>query len=126
MPKKNKISDLRDHLFESIEMLKDGEMEVKTAQAIRSLGDTIVNSAKVELDFMKQTGQLESDFLPNTGKQLKPAPNAEVPDCKCGDPIYPDDIERSERMGLNYPRCKSCLSVLPKKLDTDKANGLVN
>ena len=33
MPK-NKIQDLRNHLFETLEMLKDGDMDVSRASAI--------------------------------------------------------------------------------------------
>jgi len=52
---KNKINDLRDHLFEAIEMLKDEEsnMTVEKAEAIAQLSQTIINSAKLEIDYMK-------------------------------------------------------------------------
>jgi hypothetical protein len=62
---KNKLSDLRDHLFESIEMLKSGEMEIDKAQAINGLAQTLVGSAKVEVDYIKQVGGISdrSDFI---------------------------------------------------------------
>jgi hypothetical protein len=62
---KNKLSDLRDHLFESIEMLKSGEMEIDKAQAINGLAQTLVASAKVEVDYIKQVGGISdrSDFI---------------------------------------------------------------
>jgi hypothetical protein len=53
---KNKLSDLRNHLFESIEMLKNGEMEIDKAQAINGLAQTLVASAKVEVDYIRQVG----------------------------------------------------------------------
>jgi hypothetical protein len=53
---KNKLSDLRNHLFESIEMLKSGEMEIDKAQAINGLAQTLVASAKVEVDYIKSVG----------------------------------------------------------------------
>jgi hypothetical protein len=53
---KNKLPDLRDHLFEAIEMLKSGDMELDKAQAINSLAQTLVASAKVEVDYVKHTG----------------------------------------------------------------------
>lgn len=53
---KNKLPDLRDHLFEAIEMLKSGDMELDKAQAINSLAQTLVASAKVEVDYVKHVG----------------------------------------------------------------------
>lgn len=41
MPR-NKIEDLRNHLFETIEMLKDGDIEIKTAKAIAEVGSVII------------------------------------------------------------------------------------
>lgn len=56
---KNKIEDLRNHLFETIEMLKDGDTEksgmtLEKAKTIAEVGQVIVNSAKVEVDFLRQ------------------------------------------------------------------------
>lgn len=54
MPK-NKISDLRDHLFETLEALKDDDkpMDLARAHAISEIAQTIINSAKVEVDLVK-------------------------------------------------------------------------
>lgn len=55
---KNKIEDLRNHLFETLEALKDKEapMDIDRAKAISDVAQTIINSAKVEIDFIRQTG----------------------------------------------------------------------
>lgn len=52
---KNKISDLRDHLFETIEMLKDPEkpMDLERARAVSDVAQTIINAAKVEVDLVR-------------------------------------------------------------------------
>jgi len=52
---KNKINDLRDHLFETIEALKDPDkpMEIERAKAISGVAQTIINSAKVEVEMTK-------------------------------------------------------------------------
>lgn len=47
------LNDLRGHLFDSIEKLKSGQMDVKTALAVSDLGKTLVETAKVELGFLK-------------------------------------------------------------------------
>ena len=63
---KNKISDLRNHLFETLEALKDDEkpMDLARAKAISEVAQTIINSAKVEIEFMEVSGEAEStDFF---------------------------------------------------------------
>jgi hypothetical protein len=51
----NKITDLRDHLFETLEALKDPDkpMEIERALAISEVAQTIINTAKVEIDLVK-------------------------------------------------------------------------
>jgi hypothetical protein len=63
---RNKIEDLRNHLFEVIEMLKDGDkkMDIEKAKMISEVAQVIVNSAKVEVDFMRQAGGNGSGFIP--------------------------------------------------------------
>lgn len=52
------ISDLRKHLFETLDALKDksAPMDVERARAISEVAQTIINSAKVEVDFMRVRG----------------------------------------------------------------------
>lgn len=72
---KNKIDDLRDHLFETLEMLKDEEnpMDLDRAKVIADVAQTLINSAKVEVDFIKVTGTAESSrFLSNPDKKQLP------------------------------------------------------
>ncbi len=59
---KNKISDLRNHLFETLEALKDDDkpMDVTRAKAISDVAQVIIASAKVEIEFMEVTGEMES------------------------------------------------------------------
>lgn len=67
MPAKNKIDDLRNHLFETLEALKDEEkpMDLARALAVAEVAKVLVESAKVEVSFLKATGALKStDFLP--------------------------------------------------------------
>ncbi len=71
---KNKIDDLRNHLFETLEALKDKEepMELDRARAIADVSRVIVDTAKVEVDFLKVTGALRStDFLPAESERPK-------------------------------------------------------
>lgn len=64
---KNKIDDLRNHLFETLEALKDTEkpMDLDRARAVADVAKVIIDSAKVEVDFLKVTGAVRStNFLP--------------------------------------------------------------
>jgi hypothetical protein len=71
---RNKIQDLRNHLFEAIEKLQegDGSMDIQTAKTIAHLGSVIVASAKVEVDFIRALGMdsSTSEFIPTEQKQI--------------------------------------------------------
>jgi hypothetical protein len=62
---KNKIEDLRNHLFAALEALQDEDkpMDIDRAKAIADVAQVIVNSAKVEVDFIKETGRDHSHFM---------------------------------------------------------------
>lgn len=74
---KNKISDLRNHLFEAIEGLLDQKepLDIERARAVAEVAQVVVNSAKVEVDFIKLTGNngsgFISEFIAEEPKQLK-------------------------------------------------------
>lgn len=63
---KNKIEDLRNHLFATLESLRDEDkpMDLERAITIAEVAQVIVNSAKVENDHIKLTGKLGSGFIP--------------------------------------------------------------
>ena len=66
MPAKNKMSDLRDHLFETLEALRDNEspMEIDRALAVSTVAGTLIESVKAEIKFMEATGELAaSEFF---------------------------------------------------------------
>ena len=64
---RNKLSDVRDHIFMALERVADEtltaeqvNLEIDKAKAISMLASTIIQSAKVEIDFINATGVLES------------------------------------------------------------------
>ena len=67
---KNKIEDLRNHLFATIEALLDEDklMDIDRAKAVADVAQVMINSAKVEVEFMKTTGGTGSGFIENTGR----------------------------------------------------------
>jgi hypothetical protein len=65
---RNKISDLRDHLFAQLERLDDDQItpeqlqaELSKAKAVAHIGSVIINSAKLEVDYLKATGRIDTD-----------------------------------------------------------------
>jgi hypothetical protein len=72
---KNKIQDLRNHLFETLEALRDEDkpMELDRARAVAEVAKVIVESAKVEVDFLKVRGDARgTDFLPEDESSRPP------------------------------------------------------
>lgn len=71
---KNKIDDLRNHLFATLEDLRDKDtpMDVARAKAIANVAAAIVNSAKVENEYMKLTGAKGTGFIPEKAIEYKP------------------------------------------------------
>ena len=67
MPPKNTIEDLRNHLFETLERLKDEDdpMDITRAQAVAEVAKVIVESAKVEVAYTRATGENSATkFIP--------------------------------------------------------------
>ncbi|MHB8368952.1 MAG: hypothetical protein ACYDBP_04565 [Leptospirales bacterium] len=62
---KNRIEDLRNHLFAALEGLADEEkpLDLERAKAIATVAQTIINSAKVEVEYLEITGQGGSGFM---------------------------------------------------------------
>jgi hypothetical protein len=61
---RNKMEDLRNHLFEAMERINDDELtseqvenEVRKSRVLSSLSTSIIDSAKLEIDFLKATEQ---------------------------------------------------------------------
>jgi hypothetical protein len=59
----NDITALREHLFAALQGVKDKTLDLDQARAINELGKTIVDTAKVEVDYLKATGGGESAFI---------------------------------------------------------------
>lgn len=68
------IDDLRKILFEAAENLTSGKIDVDRAKTIAAIGQTIINSAKVEVDYIRsQNGAIKSEFLGDTIRQALPS-----------------------------------------------------
>jgi hypothetical protein len=68
---RNKMSDVRDHLFMALERLGDEDLsgdklqeEVTRCKQIKEIASVLIESAKTEVDFLRVTGSLKgSAFL---------------------------------------------------------------
>jgi len=70
----NSISTLRDHLFDTLKQLRDKEtpMDIDRAKAVCAVSEQIIDSARVENEFVKLTGAAGSGFIPAEGPALPP------------------------------------------------------
>lgn len=73
------ISDIRIIMLEQMKALRSAapdavEAELKRSKAISELGQTMINSAKVEIDYLEVTKQDHSPFLKSPQSAITPAP----------------------------------------------------
>ena len=59
------INQLREHLMATLASLRDRDnpMEPDRARAVAQVASVLVDTAKVEVDYLKATGQDRSNFL---------------------------------------------------------------
>lgn len=66
------ITDLRKHLFAALRGLTDKEspMDIDRARAVSDLAQTVINTAKVEVDYIRVSGGQGSGFIPEQPRAL--------------------------------------------------------
>jgi hypothetical protein len=74
---KNKIEDLRNHLFATLEDLRDDskplEQSIARAKAVAEVAGKVIETAKVEVDFLKVTGgSIGTGFIPDERPEVGP------------------------------------------------------
>lgn len=77
-PATNDIAALRVHLFETLTALKDKQspMDIDRAKAISEVAQTIINSAKVEVDHLRIVGGQGTGFIADARPSLPPPTGA--------------------------------------------------
>lgn len=62
----SEIQDLRKILFESMDKLNNGEMDIEKAKAMTGLAQAVIGTAKVEVEFIKAVGGIATGtgFIP--------------------------------------------------------------
>ena len=67
------ITALRAVLFDTLEGIKNGTVDIDKARSINEVAKTIVDSAKVEVEFLRVSGGDESAFIaPKEAPELPP------------------------------------------------------
>lgn len=63
MADKQDISALRAALFDTLRGVRAGTVDLDRARAINELGKTLIDTAKVEVDYLRASGGGESTFI---------------------------------------------------------------
>jgi hypothetical protein len=73
MARNRTIQDLRELLFDTIQGVKNGSVDIDKAKVIGDLSQVMVNTAKVEVDFIRATDGEQSGFLSAPEAESLPA-----------------------------------------------------
>ncbi|MDF3837093.1 hypothetical protein P3W85_29680 [Cupriavidus basilensis] len=96
------IDKLREHLFATLEGLRDKKdpVSVELAKAVAEVSQTIINSAKVEVEYLKATGgKGSSRFLEGARAEALPAV------AQVAEPIVPapNESKAEPAAGTSFP-----------------------
>jgi hypothetical protein len=68
------IADLRALLFDAIDGVKNGALDIDKAKTINELSKTLVDTARAEIDHARITGGMAGDFLETSAPARLPSP----------------------------------------------------
>lgn len=57
------INDLRSAMFDTLQALKAGTITVEQARAASDIGKVLIDSARVENEYLKISGNVKSEFI---------------------------------------------------------------
>ena len=68
----NDINQLREIMFETLRNLKDQAqpLDVERAKAISNAAQVIINSVKVEIDYLRVSGGTGTHFIPDSRPEI--------------------------------------------------------
>lgn len=71
--KSSDIVELREALFDTLRDLRAGKIDAEKARAINDTAQVIVNTAKVEIDYLRATGATKgTEFIPSDRDPVLP------------------------------------------------------
>jgi hypothetical protein len=69
------INTLREHLFATLAGVKDGTIDLDKAKVMGEISQVIVNTAKIEVDYIRANGGGKTEFLnADPNKQITQTP----------------------------------------------------
>ncbi len=68
------ITDLREVLFDTLQKLKDRQIDLETARGVNELSKTLIDSAKVEVEYLRAVDGSSSPFIDGTPQQPEELP----------------------------------------------------
>jgi hypothetical protein len=72
--KSDNLKTLREALFATLNGVKDGTLDLDRARAVNEVAKTIVDTAKVEVDYLRTTGaEGSSEFIAAPEQKKLPA-----------------------------------------------------
>jgi hypothetical protein len=72
------ITALRAHLFAALAAVRDGTLELDKARTVNDIAKTLIDSARVEVDYLRTTGiAAESAFL-GAGIEVDPGASGAI------------------------------------------------
>lgn len=77
---KNNLDGLREQLFETLRQVKDGTMEIDRAKVVVQVADALIDSARVEVDYVRVTGEAGGSTFIVPREARLPEPSSGVPD----------------------------------------------
>jgi hypothetical protein len=57
------MSHVREVLFDTLDKLRNKQIDIETAKSIQDVSQTLLNSARLELDFLKHSENVKSKFF---------------------------------------------------------------
>lgn len=72
-PTGQNIEALRAALFDAMRSVRSGALDLDKARAINELGKTLVDTARVEVDYIKATDGVQSQFMKTDQVEELPA-----------------------------------------------------
>ena len=75
-PEGDTLRDLRALLFDTIRKVRSGEVDVSKARAVNDLGRTLIDTGKLEVDYMREARDVvKSAFLESPQSEDGALPN---------------------------------------------------
>ena len=62
-PQRDDMAALRAHLFETLRNVKAGQMDLDRARMVNELSKTLVDTGRLDVDYLRVTQGERSDFL---------------------------------------------------------------